>query len=1767
MPTGYLVSLGDGSLDAGDAISGGAFSFTTATNLGAGQWDWTGTAGGLGYTDERETGVYYLATNGNVYFVSDFGTVDSLSSARAVSPPSYTEVASDGIVTGTAGDDVIDGSYSDADGDQITSGADSVFAGDGLDTISGSDGADTINGGGGLDVVDYSASSSAVNANLTTNSGSGGQAQGDVYAGVDGVIGTQYDDTMIGFDGEDLTPGTAYTNVFSGGAGNDSLDGRGGGDSLYGGSGEDTILGGSGNDTIYGDTDPNEGPANLITNGSFEDGTHSADGVNGLEGWSNTSGSPDSADDGAAAESWNAANSASDGTGYITMWATSTGPNESMQQTLAAPLQSGTSYTLSLDAISADNTGTWFTPTDIPVTFEILDAGTGEVLGSTTVQGTSYRTYEFDFTPSSDVSTIIIRPNSAGSGNNPSVILDNVSLVKTVADLPGADNIDGGTGDDIIFAEDGDDAIQGGTGADAIDAGSGDDTITLSDNFGNDTIIGGETGETNGDSLEINTTTATIIDLSASNAETGTISDGESTASFTEIENIQLGGARETIILADGSGADSIIDFDLTDSGDGTTNDQLDVSGLADANGAQVNTADVVVTDTNGNGTGDAILNFPGGESITLIGVLSSQVDSAAELASIGIPSPDYIVEGSVGDDTIDATYTGDPEGDMVDANDNLAGDNDDVITAGNGDDSVVAGSGDDTIWGGNDTGNDTLEGGAGNDLINGQAGDDVIDGGADNDSIAAGSGNDSVLGGTGNDSINGGGGQDTLEGGQGDDLISGGDDADSILGDDGDDTIMVYDAFGDDTVIGGEVGETDGDVLNLSNVTTDTTVDLSNSNPETGTVTSGAETITFSEIENIILGGGRDTITLADGSGADRVGAFDMTDSGDGSTNDQLDVSALTSDGGTTPVTTVDTIVSDDGSGNAVLTFPGGESITLVGISPSQLDTIDELVAIGIPDGRDFIVEGTSGNDTIDASYVGDPEGDMVDNFDHSDGSNDDSIEAYGGDDLILSGLGSDTVWGGSGNDTVYGGDGDDFIRGQGGADSLFGEDGADSILGNTGTDYIEGGIGNDTINADGGSDTIFGGAGADSIEGRGNDDQIDGGANNDTLEGGSGADTIEGGTGDDSILGQTGDDLIFGGDGTDTLKADGGTDTVYGGTGNDSINLGAENDVGFGGDGNDTINGGDGDDMIFGDEPLSVNLSQGAAQGQGTSGTEVSGLSAMPTDNLTFEMQYSGAAMTTPGPDDPALSSTLFSYGTAGSPEELSVYAVSDNEIYDLSTPGDLTDTIIETGYVNVEVNGITYTTGITSNSVMDGSGHSMAVTFDATAQELVIFFDGAPAETIALSNNATLETGGTLSFGQSQSTEGGFAGQVTEARLWNDIRSDAEIDQFDDTPLGDEAGDPDLVSNWMPDPFTGGMRDDIGNNDMAPTGGADINVGSGAGDDSISGGDGADTIFGSDGDDTLDGGIGNDSLVGGTGADEYFGGLGDDEMYLAEGDTADGGDGDDLFVLVDLGESGSSTINIVGGEGNETNGDTLQLTPAVSFADITFTNTDDNAGGLSGNFSLADGTIVNFTEIENIICFTPGARILTPQGERAIETLREGDTVITRDHGPQPIRWIGKRTVEGRGKLAPIAVNSTVMSGAKRPLLVSPQHRLLFTGYRAELLFGCDEVLVAAKHLIDGVDVYEAPRAKVTYIHMMFDQHEVVYAEGAATESFHAGDSGMAAISDQSREELFKIFPELRSNIGAYGATARTCLKAHEARLLMPSQAQAAPLAMAA
>ena len=119
----------------------------------------------------------------------------------------------------------------------------------------------------------------------------------------------------------------------------------------------------------------------------------------------------------------------------------------------------------------------------------------------------------------------------------------------------------------------------------------------------------------------------------------------------------------------------------------------------------------------------------------------------------------------------------------------------------------------------------------------------------------------------------------------------------------------------------------------------------------------------------------------------------------------------------------------------------------------------------------------------------------------------------------------------------------------------------------------------------------------------------------------------------------------------------------------------------------------------------------------------------------------------------------------------------------------------------------------------------------------------------------------------------------------------------------------------------------------------------------------------------------------------------------------------------------------------------------------------------------------------------------------------------------------------------------------------MMVSRQHRMLLCGPRAELLFGTDEVLVRALHMLSLPGVTSLALREVTYLHLMFDRHEVIMADGAWSESFQPGDRTLEGLDRDQRAELSKIFPELdAAAIPAQFDAARTTLKAYEARLLL-------------
>lgn len=188
---------------------------------------------------------------------------------------------------------------------------------------------------------------------------------------------------------------------------------------------------------------------------------------------------------------------------------------------------------------------------------------------------------------------------------------------------------------------------------------------------------------------------------------------------------------------------------------------------------------------------------------------------------------------------------------------------------------------------------------------------------------------------------------------------------------------------------------------------------------------------------------------------------------------------------------------------------------------------------------------------------------------------------------------------------------------------------------------------------------------------------------------------------------------------------------------------------------------------------------------------------------------------------------------------------------------------------------------------------------------------------------------------------------------------------------------------------------------------------------------------------------------------------------------------------------------------------------------------------------------------------VCFTTGTLIDTADGPRPIETLKAGDLIWTKDHGLQPLRWIGSKEVEATGAFAPVYFAKGAL-GNERPILLSQQHRVLLSGWQTELVCGEAEALCAAKNLVNENDVYLRSGGRVTYVHLLFDQHEIVFSEGLQSESFHPGDKAMSMLSPVSRQEVLALFPLLMVHGSrGYGSVARPVLRAHEAKLILSMQ----------
>jgi|GEM_PF-718004 len=573
--------------------------------------------------------------------------------------------------------------------------------------------------------------------------------------------------------------------------------------------------------------------------------------------------------------------------------------------------------------------------------------------------------------------------------------------VDTLEGNDGNDVLDGGSENDLLLGGEGNDQLLGQQGDDSLDGGNGDDQLEGGNQ--NDFLTGG-----NGDDQLYG---QAGVDTLEGNGGNDYLEGGAGNDQLSGDEgNDRLFGQNGNDLLTGGSGNDEL------DGGSG--NDQLDGNEGNDQLYGQ-NGNDLL---TGGSGNDQL---FGGNNSDTLAG----QGDD------------DYL-EGGKGNDWLNGN-AGDDDLYGQEGDDELMGDDgNDYIEGGSGEDSIQGNDGDDRLYG--NAGFDILEGGEGNDILDGgedddfiygnegsdrlygREGEDYLDGDVGDDRLEGNAGDDQLLGGEGRDFLQGGDGEDQLEGGADDDWLLGGSGTDLLEGDTGndkldggDDNDQLYGNAGDDSLSGGEGNDflygNEGDDELDGNAGND---------------------FLYGETGEDNLNGGEGNDNLYGGEDNDQLTGGEGNDLLEGNDGDDLL------------------------AGNA------GEDQLDGGIGDDTLNAGEDNDQVYGGDGDDQINAG-SGNDYIEA------------------GDRDDGVTAGEGVDQIYGDAGNDTLNAGSGNDQLNGGDGDDLLLAEAGNDDLIGGAGDDSLDGGEGNDNLMGGDGNDQLDGGNGDNILNGGIGDDTLTG----------------------------------------------------------------------------------------------------------------------------------------------------------------------------------------------------------------------------------------------------------------------------------------------------------------------------------------------------------------------------------------------------------------------------------------------------------------------------------------------------------------------------------------------------------------------------------------------------------------------------------------------------------------------------------------------------------
>nr|WP_321509673.1 Hint domain-containing protein [uncultured Celeribacter sp.] len=791
-----------------------------------------------------------------------------------------------------------------------------------------------------------------------------------------------------------------------------------------------------------------------------------------------------------------------------------------------------------------------------------------------------------------------------------------------------------------------------------------------------------------------------------------------------------------------------------------------------------------------------------------------------------------------------------------------------------------------------------------------------------------------------------------------------------------------------------------------------------------------------------------------------------------------------------------------------------------------------------------DGVVEGTDDDDYIDADYDQDPEGDMVDGEDNDAGNNDDVIIGNGGDDTILGGAGDDTIYGDAGNGSpIEAQDAtplslsySNYVPGSETASHSNSAEPGDSAYYSNVATLDDGTVINARLVLVSTSDPSLD---VDLASGEGYEILLNG--NNHSSQGGMSA-TIR----MEFYNAETGAPVYLNSTATfndiDSSRADGLDPEV--------VTVDASSFTGFG---------------VSDDSSLSVNVSGDTVTASGTEPNSASDQDAW------FSAQFEGQSSITFTLTSRDLNSGFSMNGS-----------LIDDAVVTPFTPGN--DTLIggEGDDVIFGEAGNDILQGDSGTNTLSGGqgddtfiGGEGADTFIGGSGQDNIDYSGSDAAV-----NVNLGTG-ELSGGDADNdtvvsgVDGVIGSEYDDVLTGFDQQGTEPGDTYTNEFWG--MGGNDVISGMDGDDYiSGGDGSDVisgggGDDIIFGDAGSDV-IDAGSGDDTVDGGSGDDVIMGGAGDDIISGGEGNDVISAGDGRDTVSGGAGNDTITGGgDNDTLEGGDDQDTFVITPSGDSSYGSTTVRGGSGGEIDYDTLDLSQMLAngwVIDYHVQNPDSDGNGFDGQITLYnaasnDYANINYTNIEHIIpCFTPGTRIATPRGEVAVEDLKVGDKVITRDNGLQVIRWVGRKSLSAadlqrKPELTPVRISQGALGRGlpERDMVVSPNHRMLMSDPKAALLFDTQEVLVAAKYLQRLAGVDSVPAAPVTYIHIMFDHHEVVLSDGTWSESFQPGDYTLSSIDADARSEIFALFPELRdpSKRGDFIA-ARRILRKHEADLLV-------------